>query len=104
MRISISTILVGLILGAVGGTTTSEAAFKHALTKRDCGGRCPKGQQAVIKPDDKPTDGNGCGVGILAGKLPFEKDFHECCNEHDRCYGKRFLAFRIRTRVAKQRG
>lgn len=63
-------------------------ASVHGLTKRDHNDRCPSGQQAVTKPNNIAPSTNGCGTGILAGKLPEEDLFHECCNAHDRCYGK----------------
>ena len=91
MRISIPAVFLTLALTAAVGAIDSEAASKHTLNTRGHGDRYRKSQHAVAKPDDKPIKPNGCGTGIFAGNLPFEKHFHECCNSHDRCYGKHVL-------------
>jgi hypothetical protein len=69
-------------LAAVATTTAFDTTCNHTLERRGLKDRCPTGQHAVRKPGGKPSLVNGCGVGPLAGNLPLEKYFHECCNAH----------------------
>ena len=52
--------------------------------------RCGTGEHVVTKKNDTGPTVNGCGVGALAGQIPPNLVFEECCNNHDRCYGKSF--------------
>lgn len=89
---SLKAVLLGihLLIGAVPATAATIAYNETLVLIADVShDRCPGDLEPVTKLNDTPPTTNGCGVGIFAGKLPKEEIFHECCNQHDICYGTR---------------
>lgn len=72
-------------------TMVSQQPNHHASKVWKRGGtftRCPRGQKAVTKSNNKAPGSNGCGVGALAGHIPGATRFDECCDVHDHCFGR----------------
>ena len=86
---SLKAVLLGIPLFSAAVPVAAAVAYNETLVLRAdmLHDRCPGDPVPVTKPNDMPPTTNGCGVGIFAGKLPKEEIFHECCNQHDICYG-----------------